>query len=801
MAEKNPTFSPQDAENLAKLQTDIERTNQRIEEQNKRMATARLKDKRALEEMMKLEDKKLKALKDQTKALEQAKNADEKRVQDAEDLVDLQEDLTSSFEGLSNKAKKLISTQKLGAASLASLGEEIILAKQQEQELEGSAKVKAADRLKVLQDQYDSYVSQAEESANAQRGLFGGLQIDKQRYEFEKSIAKLSKEQQETLRGVYEQEEKLAKIQERYNELQEKSSEMFEELPEPLQKIYKGITAFAGALKAMAPELLVLGAIGLAAEAFFELDEAAEEYRKTGGMTAKQTEQLAHEVHEIEMDYRKIGVDSKLVFDIANDLGNTFSDIAHFSKETLGAMSAVVARTGTSTENAAKVQAIFEQTAGVTSETAANLQMQVASLSQQAGVSPKEVLDDIANSAETTSKFFKGDVNLLKQQAIQAHRLGTTLDKMAATSEKLLDFESGIEEELTAATFVGGQFNLSRARALAMEGKLAEAQEETLNQIQRSGDFSKQDYFTQQQLAKAAGMSTEEITKQLGMRKKLEHLSASEKAAAEAAMKAGLDISDIKEEDLKRKTEEFAEQQKINGQVTDLSNQFKGIVATVGGALMPVIKSLAPVIEAIMIPLGWAADILKFMVEHFTTIASIASIIAGISAIIYANELKTWYLEKQKLITTVAQGVAEKTKALFSLQGAAATEMGSLAQVPFGVGLLGAAAVIGGMIALFHSIGDGAFPASGGGAMISTKEGGLFKTSENDDIAVGPGILQPRSGGKGNGGGMGAVVNAIAGLRNDMAGGKIGVYMDGARVTAGVAGNANQSTRNNYAFT
>jgi hypothetical protein len=48
---------------------------------------------------------------------------------------------------------------------------------------------------------------------------------------------------------------------------------------------------------------------------------------------------------------------------------------------------------------------------------------------------------------------------------------------------------------------------------------------------------------------------------------------------------------------------------------------------------------------------------------------------------------------------------------------------------------------------------------------------------------------------------MGAIVNAIAGLRNDMAGGKIGVYMDGAKVTANVAGNANQSTRNNYAFT
>jgi hypothetical protein len=124
----------------------------------------------------------------------------------------------------------------------------------------------------------------------------------------------------------------------------------------------------------------------------------------------------------------------KNVFDVANSLGNEFSNVAHFSTQTLGALSAVTAVTGTTADNAAKVQAVFEQVAGVSSETAASLQMQVASLAQQAGASPKEVLDDIAESAEITSKFFKGDVNLLKQQAIQANRLGTTLAGIAKTA-------------------------------------------------------------------------------------------------------------------------------------------------------------------------------------------------------------------------------------------------------------------------------------------------------------------------------------------------------------------------------
>jgi hypothetical protein len=98
-------------------------------------------------------------------------------------------------------------------------------------------------------------------------------------------------------------------------------------------------------------------------------------------------------------------------------------------------------------------------------------------------MSPKEVLEDMSKSAEITSKYFHGDINLLKQQTIQAHRLGTTLEDVAEIAGKLVDFEQGIESELKAATFVGGQFNLSRARALAFEGKIVEAQEETLNHI------------------------------------------------------------------------------------------------------------------------------------------------------------------------------------------------------------------------------------------------------------------------------------------------------------------------------
>jgi hypothetical protein len=186
-------------------------------------------------------------------------------------------------------------------------------------------------------------------------------------------------------------------------------------------------------------------------------------------------------------------------------------------------------------------------------------------MAKLAGVAPDKVFKDIAENAEAASTFFKGDINALTKNAIQAQRMGTSLKQQVSLAEKLLDFENGIEQEMVAATFVGGEFNLSRARALAMEGKLQDANEETLKQIQRSGDFRQKDYFTQQQLAKAAGMSVEEINKQLMMQEKLNGLTEEEKKLASDAIDKGLDITNMTKEQLAEETKKIAAQNEQQG--------------------------------------------------------------------------------------------------------------------------------------------------------------------------------------------------------------------------------------------
>jgi transcriptional regulator with XRE-family HTH domain len=389
-------------------------------------------------------------------------------------------------------------------------------------------------------------------------------------------------------------------------------------------------------------------------------------------------------------------------------------------------------------------------------------------------------------------KFFKGDLNALTKNAIQARRMGTSLKEQVALAEKLLDFESGIEEELVAATFVGGQFNLGRARALAMEGKLAEANEETLKQIQRSGDFRKQDYFTQQQLAKAAGMSVEEINKQLNAQEKLNSLTAEQKKAAEDAISKGLDITNINADQLAQETEKFSKQQEQQQQLEQLNNAFAGIASTVGSVLTPLLSALIPIMKLILFPVQLIAEGFKFLGENL----AIAIPLAGALAIAFAPAI------------------------IAAISTAVGTIMSTFAQIPFGIGVpLGIAAVAGlfSMIskAKATAVGDLMSPADGK-TQISTKEGGLFELSPNDDLIAAPGAASALSGnnqGESNGladgksGGanlaalsapLNAMINEIKALRADLNSGKIAVYMDTAKVTSNISANVDQGTRNSY---
>jgi hypothetical protein len=749
------------------LLREISEIQERISEQNKAAATATGEELRQLENRIASEKIRLRLNEESLETIEEIlsneqklRQEEEKRLQLQEEFNDLQDDFAKSFVKLGNIQKQLLTNSNTSGNSFAAITAKILELKQEEITASDEDRIILQQRREILEGIRSQQVEQAESVASAKENIIGISEAEKRRIEFQTSIIGLTDEEKQLAEQSFAAKENLIMQQERYNQLQEASTDIIGKMPAGIQSVIGGIRTMITGIRAFGVQAaiatggltLVIGAIVAGLDYFMELEQAGEDFRKETGITNSMMGDMESKANNIAKTYGTYGISIKDAYDSMTALRDEISEVANYSEAAVAGITVMKTNFGVSAEEAAKVQGVLESVGGLSQDTAVNVQMQVANMAKLANVAPKKVLKDIADNAEAASTFFKGNVTLLVKQAVEARRLGTNLSEVTKTAEKLLDFEGGIEEELVAATFVSGQFNLSRARALAFEGKLVEAQKETLSQIQRSGDFRKKDYFTQQQLAKAAGMSVEEINKQLNVQEKLSKLSKEERERAEQAINAGLDITNINDEQLMQKVQEAAAQKEIASTISNMENTFKGIIASVGGSLLPFIQMWFTSMKPIFF-------IVKMIAQ------SIAFIIDGIS----------WILKKLGF-----GGIVDGISSLYnSMDTFNIPTVASLA-------------------------GDIISP-SNGKTMVSTKEGGLFELSANDDLIAAPGIASKMSGGAGTTesstiliGPLNALLGEIRGLRTDMNSGKIGVYMDTEKVTSKIGRQVDSSTRNNF---
>jgi hypothetical protein len=705
-----------------------------------------------------------------------------------------------SWTKLSSDVRNNLGGTNRSANVYASISTKIIGLEAKQASLSGDELEANMEMVARLREQNDSLLSQAKMTANAEAKARGMNDYAIRRNEIQEELNALANEETDERREALELElealaikEKLEKKDERLASIAESQKTIMESMPEGLkgaveygQKLGETLkTAGKGAVVFM----LLASIVTAAMSEFTKLDDAAKEFRETTGLTNTQMKGVKDDTLAIRGYFAELGVEAKDVFTTVAALKGEFGDTAQFSQETVGAISVLGSNFGIAADTAAKVQSQLEAIGGLSSETAANVQMQLADMSKMAGVAPRKVFEDISENAEATSTFFKGDIKALAKQAIEARRLGSTLKQNVELAEKLLDFEGGIEEELVAATFVGGQFNLSRARALAYENDLVGAQKETLAQLQRSGDFRKKDYFTQQQLAKAAGMSVEEINKQLNAQEKLNSLGYEERKLAEDAISKGLDITNINKENLALETEKFASQQEQQSQLDSLNNSFSAIVATVGTALTPLLQALIPIMSLIAVPIQVMAEGIKFFVDHLAI--GVPLLAAYVTYLTIANR-----------------------KAII---GAITETWKSFTAIPAGLGIPLAITAIAGLYSMISQastkVGDVASPAMGK-TQVSTKEGGLFELSPNDDLVAAPGAISklneasqlsklstaPMVSGATTIGGIDTLVNEMKALRGDMTSGKIrtNTYLDGQKVSNSIGSSVDQNTRNSF---
>ena len=186
------------------------------------------------------------------------------------------------------------------------------------------------------------------------------------------------------------------------------------------------------------------------------------------------------------------------------------------------------------------------------------------------GATQKEVL----STSDSIKLSLGGSGKNIAEAANAALSLGTNLQGVENISKNLMNFESSIKAEMQAQLLTGKQLNLAKAREYALNNDLAGVANEIKRQGIDSAWWGRSNYIQQENMAKALGMSREEMAKML-VQQELANGASTEMLAKN--MK-------ISEEELKAAT---------------MADTWKKSIAELAQALTPIIQVVRPFVEIV----------------------------------------------------------------------------------------------------------------------------------------------------------------------------------------------------------
>ena len=170
---------------------------------------------------------------------------------------------------------------------------------------------------------------------------------------------------------------------------------------------------------------------------------------------------------------------------------------------------------------------------GASFDVATNIAQTAADLAKSANVATGKVLSDIASNAEKFAKFSMDGANGLAEAAVEAAKIGGSLETILTAADKLLDFESSLTAQFKAQVLTGKQLNLEKARQLSLEGDIAGFTQEIQSVIGGLGDLQALNVVQRQAVADAIGISVRE----------LQRIAAGEQAEERETVQDKIDVS------------------------------------------------------------------------------------------------------------------------------------------------------------------------------------------------------------------------------------------------------------------
>lgn len=256
----------------------------------------------------------------------------------------------------------------------------------------------------------------------------------------------------------------------------------------------------------------------------------------------------------------------------------------------------------------------------------------IANKRNKLGIDYKAVTKDISKTSNATKFLIQGQGKSLAQAGIEAKKLGSTIEDIAAAGKNMLNFEESIGAELEAELLSGKEINNEKARAAALMGDqagLAKALQE--DQALQKFEAAKT-VLEQEAIAKAYGLQANQMADMVAESKALKAFGAKDKEELSDSIKKEIEKVELlqkqgKAEDAKLAMQKL--QQKVGNQ--SLIDQTKNM--TVAEKQEEAMTKVSEAMDKLNIILKPIAAAFKFIADNVEIISKGLLLLAGGSAL------------------------------------------------------------------------------------------------------------------------------------------------------------------------
>lgn len=463
-----------------------------------------------------------------------------------------------------------------------------------------------------------------------------------------------------------------------------------------------GVKSLGPALtKAFGPMFILLEVF----EAFKGIDKAIGDTAKQLGISYESSARLSREFNSIANDSNNVFVTTKGIHESFNQINAALGTNSVLNKELLLTQTELTKQAFYSVEAATQISKLSLATGKPAREITTQFlgQAKALNLTNKTAINEKTLLESIAKTSKATLITFAAQPGKLAEAAYQAKRVGLELNDIKAIQDSLLNIESSIAAEFEAEVITGKQLNLERARYYALTNNIAGVAQELSAQGIDQAKFAGMNLLQQESVAKAMGMSRDQMAEMLMDQTAMSKLSQVDGATAKEKYNNAVAMYGVAQANAMLGEKTLIDQMasaSIQDRFLQSVEKLKEVFVTLAEPLIPVVSAFA--------------NAFAYLAQMPGLLTTISVLLAGMAA---------------RSIATAIASIFTSSAALGPI-GIAAGIAGSLGMMA--------------MITKSESsvpAGDIDSPAKGK-TLISTKEGGLFSPSANDDIVAFPGASQ-----------------------------------------------------------